>query len=304
MARCCRRLTADIAGEFLASVDTFLFDCDGVLWNHQDATPGAVETLDKLRNLNKKVFFVTNNSTKSRADYVKKCLQLGFHAEEDEIICTAFVAAQYLKSILPANSKVYVMGMPGMLQELDKAGIRHIGSGPDVIHGTITEWVQTELDPEVNCVLLGFDENISYLKVMKAASYARRKGAFFVATNEDNELPMDGPIVIPGTGVVVAAVKTAAARDPIVVGKPHHPMFDMIAKSFNVEPDRTVMVGDRLNTDIMWANNCGLHSIMVLTGIATLEEAQHLMTSNSIEHQKQIPEFYLDKIGDLEEFLN
>ncbi|XP_029643471.1 4-nitrophenylphosphatase [Octopus sinensis] len=118
----------------LAHVDTFLFDCDGVLWRHLEPIPGASDTVKKLKKLGKNVLFVTNNSTKSRKAYCIKFSQLGFEVKESEIISTAYVAALYLHEC-NFKGKVYLVGSKGIADELDNFGIQHtevgIGSPPE-----------------------------------------------------------------------------------------------------------------------------------------------------------------------------
>jgi len=142
------------------------------------------------------------------------------------------------------------------------------------------------------------------VKVMKAASYIQREGCHYVATNLDSFLPTKGDKRIPGTGSLVNFVTTAAQKDPIVVGKPStlsREILEATHGSFN--PERTVMVGDRLDTDINFGNSCGFKTIFVLTGVNKLSHMQEHMSSNSIEHQKLVPTFYASSVGAIKQFL-
>uniref|UniRef100_I1L678 Phosphoglycolate phosphatase n=1 Tax=Glycine max TaxID=3847 RepID=I1L678_SOYBN len=119
------------ADELIDSVETFIFDCDGVIWKGDKLIDGVPETLDMLRSKGKRLVFVTNNSTKSRKQYGKKFETLGLNVSEEEIFASSFAAAAYLKSIdFPKDKKVYVIGEDGILKELELAGYQYLG-GPE-----------------------------------------------------------------------------------------------------------------------------------------------------------------------------
>ncbi|XP_078670202.1 glycerol-3-phosphate phosphatase-like [Branchiostoma floridae x Branchiostoma belcheri] len=299
----CRLLTQERAAQLLSNIDTVLTDCDGVLWQGTEALPGAAKTIAKLREMGKRIFFVTNNSTKSRLSYVEKLKNLGFEANEEEVYGTAYIAALYLKNIAKVTGKVYMVGNKEMAKELDLQGISYTGVGPDPIEGTVTDWKTLPLDPEVTTVLVGFDEHLSYMKMIKAASYLSNENVQFVATNTDERLPVGNGRVIPGTGCILAAVHTAADRDPVILGKPSKFMFEVIKERHDLDPNRTMMIGDKLTTDIMLGHNCGLTTLLVLSGVTSLEEARQMQASNSIEHQKCVPHYYLNNMGELGDIL-
>ncbi|CAL8084493.1 unnamed protein product [Calicophoron daubneyi] len=251
--------------DILRSCNTFLFDCDGVLWNYSEVIPGAPALIKYLVETNRKVYLLTNNSTRSAEQYADKCRKLGLSVTADNIICSSGVAANYLSS-QGVRGPVYVLGDVGVGLELDKVGISHFGIGPDHSgDGSLLGGV--DLNPNTCCVLVGFDPHINYRKLLKATTYISR-GVPFYATNEDAQLPC-ADYVQPGTGAIVAAVKFAAGCKPIVLGKPHQPVMDVLRRRHSLDPARTIMVGDRLDTDIVFGNRFGLHSACVLTGVTT-----------------------------------
>merc|ERR1711860_106420 len=143
------------------------------------------------------------------------------------------------------------------------------------------------------------------IKVMKAATILHEKPQnIFVATNTDEQFPSKSGVVIPGTGTMVNAVATAAGRRPVIMGKPSPSMFEEVAKQFpEIDRKRTVMIGDRCNTDILLGKNCGLQTLMVGSGVHRLEQVREWEKSSDPEENRLVPDFYVDKLGDLLEYL-
>jgi len=302
------KLTDAQVGDWFNSFDTVMTDCDGVLWVGAEAIPGSPDMIRRFRDLGKRVFYVTNNSTKHRREYKTKVDKLGFGGDLDEIVGTAYLAAAYLEQIgFDKNKLVYVVGSTGITQELDDVGIKYLPIGPDNIPEDGKWSLETlkfqpiPLNPEVGGVIAGFDINISYKKLLKAASYANKPGAVFIATNTDEQFPMKGTdLIIPGTGSMVAAVSTAAGRKPIILGKPSKFMFEIVQKRHpGIQPERTLMIGDRANTDILLGKNCGLQTLLVGSGVHSLAETRTWEASEDEEERRMVADFYADKLGDL-----
>ncbi|VDP98904.1 unnamed protein product [Trichobilharzia regenti] len=191
------------------------------------------------------------------------------------IICSAHVAATFLRDN-PPDGEVYVIGESGISTELKKFGIPHHGVG-------------------VKAVLVGFDSHFNYRKLMQATSYIS-KGASFYATNEDAQLP-GGNIVLPGTGSIVSAVKVASGKEPVVFGKPHKPMFDLLCKYCDLDPSKTIMVGDNLYTDIAFGNKFGLYTACVLTGVTNQKLIDKVNTTPGDEVLR--PKFVFESVADI-----
>jgi len=268
--------------------------------------PGAAAAIAKLKNLGKKIFYVTNNSTKSRDEYLKKFHGLNFEANKDEIYSTSYAAACYLQDI-NFDKKVYIVGSRGIAEELDNVKIKHSGVGPDFATNGSIDYVHegVNLDPEIGAVLVGFDDYFSYNKIMKASSYLKKPDCLFLATNTDETFPVGlDHLTMPGTGSLVASIKVASDRNPIVLGKPVPYLFEAIAKRHAIQPERTIMIGDRLNTDILFGANCGLKTLLVLTGIASEIDVEEIQKHGSSEDKKMIPDYYTDSIGSLAKFID
>ncbi|KGO57589.1 2-phosphoglycolate phosphatase, eukaryotic [Penicillium expansum] len=312
-----RYLTGDKAGlqEFLAKFDVFLFDCDGlspvlalsrrsvrggVLWSGDHLFPGTVETLELLRNKGKQVVFVTNNSTKSRADYRKKLEGLGIPSTVEEIFSSSYSSSIYISRILqlPENKrKVYVIGETGIEQELRSENVSFIGGTDPAYRRDVTPedykkiaaGDESILDPEVGVVLVGLDFHMNYLKIALAYHYIKR-GAVFLATNIDSTLPSSGAL-FPGAGSMSAPLIMMLNKEPIALGKPSQAMMDSIEGKFKFDRSRACMVGDRANTDIRFGREGKLGGTLgVLTGVCSKED----FVSGEVR-----PHAYLDKLSDL-----
>lgn len=279
--------------------DAFLFDADGVLWLGDCALEGAVQFLSYLVDHGKEVFILSNNSTKTTEEYVVKCERLGFDMiSEKQIITPAKVVAHILskeKSKLP----VYLIGSAGLQKELLKEGIESFGIGPDHAENyTNGDFInQVDVTRQVRAVIVSYDVHINYVKIMKAINYLDQVGVRFFATNEDITFPGPVPGVrIPGSGLNVAAVRLTSEKEPIVTGKPSHLMYDYIRERFKIIPEKTLVVGDRCDTDIKFARRNGMNSLLVGTGIHSLAD---IVVYREESRWDLIPNYYSHSLKDL-----
>ncbi|KAJ3129795.1 hypothetical protein HK100_008412 [Physocladia obscura] len=283
----------DLITAFVDSIDTFLFDCDGVIWHADVPVDNVIKVLSQLRTMGKRILFVSNNSTKSRRQYLKKFNQLNIEAYTNEIFGSAYAAAYYIKNTLqfPSDKKVYVCGMEGIQEELDSEGIKHCGASDDDenLHN-LNEMSTIKDDPGVGAVLFGFDLNINYKKLAKAFTYLySNKDCHFLATNSDLTFPAGGT-VYPGTGALLAALSAPLERKPLILGKPEATMMEVIVDKYHLNRERTCMVGDRLDTDILFGQQGGLKTLLVLTGVTP---------SVGLEKQSIKAEYVIDSLGNL-----
>lgn len=293
MKAAANRLGDSDAQKLVDATETFIFDCDGVIWKGDSLIEGVPETLDLLRSMGKRLIFVTNNSTKSRAGYTKKFESLGLNVNAEEIFSSSFAAAAYLESI-DFKKKAYVVGEKGILEELDGVGVEYIGGEADA--GKQVTLASGELmhhDPDVGAVIVGFDRNVNYYKIQYATLCIRENpGCMFIATNTDAVTHLTDAQEWAGNGSMVGAIKGSTKREPVVVGKPAAFMLDYIANKFNIRKDQITMVGDRLDTDILFGNDGGLNTLLVLSGVTTEEMLKS--DDNTIA-----PNFYTNKLADL-----
>ena len=240
-------------------VKTVILDLDGVIYRGQTAITGAEEATEWLHRTGRQVYYFTNNSTKTRDSYVELLAGYGISADVEHIVTSASLSARYFSEnrLLPAT--VLVVGEAGLTAELRSVGarvVRRRGKRP------------------IGYVVVGMDRKFTYHKLHEAQQ-AIRAGAEFIATNRDATYPVEGN-VIPGGGSVVAAVATAAQKEPLVIGKPSPEAGRLIARQAGVAPEEALMVGDRLETDIEMGRRAGLLTCLVLTGISRAEEADAL----------------------------
>ncbi|KAK4046186.1 hypothetical protein OIV83_006261 [Microbotryomycetes sp. JL201] len=288
--------------QLLDQYDNFLFDLDGVVWEGDHVIPGAPEALQYLRSAGKRLFFVTNNATKSRESNKAKFDKMGIECQVDEIFSSAWASAAYLKKVLnfPDDKKVYVVGEKGIEDELDLFGIKHCGgtSPEDNVFVNLMDFSSITANPDIGAVLCGLDMHFNYKKIARAFKYLRenevRPGepCLFVATNLDSTFPTHGS-VYPGGGATTAPLIYALGREPITVGKPEKAMLDSIVETHNIDKKRSLMVGDRLNTDILFGNNGGIDTMMVLTGINTKADYEK---ADAVAQ----PTYVIDSLGSLQ----
>lgn len=233
--------------------DLVVLDLDGVLYVGDQPVPGAVETIVRLRDEGVPMVFATNNASRDPGAVAELLTRIGVPASAGEVLTSAMVAADELAARLPAGSAVLVVGAEALAAEVRRVGLR------PVRHARETP----------AAVVQGYAPDVGWQELAEAC-VAIRAGASWVATNADPTLPSPrGPL--PGNGALVAALREALGRGPeLVAGKPDPEFFRIAAR--RAGSHRTLVVGDRLETDIHGARRAGFDSLLVLTGIAT--EAQ------------------------------
>ncbi|KAI6186715.1 Phosphoglycolate/pyridoxal phosphate phosphatase family protein [Aphelenchoides besseyi] len=285
---------------------TFVFDCDGVLWLGQNKIEGSPQFIDMLLDAGKQVILLTNNATCSRATYGKKLAKLGYsdrlgkHSLVNPSAVTADVL--YRKGMHKTGKKVYVIGEQGVKDELDEVGVPHFS------HDTSDKQkpnggaflLSLDLDEEVEqvgAVVVGYQFDFNYLSLMKACNYLQNENVDFIGTNEDDRCPAPDPeLIVPDAGPIISAVKAASGREPMVVGKPNTPAFDYIQRRWKIDPARTLMVGDRTDTDIKFGRDHGLQTMLVLSGCHQVEDVVANQMNGSTD---KIPHYYANNLGSL-----
>lgn len=221
--------------------DAFLFDLDGVVYLGDELLPGSEEALARLREAGKEVRFLTNDPRPTRAQVRRRLAGMGVGVDAEEVITSGWATANYL--LQNGVESAYVIGSRGLASEIGVVGVEVVDRGP------------------CEAVVVGSDEHVSYSHIRQASRYIF-EGARFVATNADGSFPSSkGPL--PGTGAIVEAVRVTTGEKPIVVGKPFPPMYDMALKDLSTARERTVMIGDTLDSDIAGAKRAEISGVLV-----------------------------------------
>lgn len=302
-----RSLSPEKKQVFIDSFDTIITDCDGVIWNSNGAFEGAAKTLSQLSICGKTIYYVTNNSTKTRAQLLSKFQKLGFDVTENRVFNTSSLAAAYVKDVLPPNKTVYVVGSKAISEELKKFNIDSFGPGKEESYDGILEKLNElpiEIKNNVGAVVVGFDEYISYVKILKAATYLQNECCLFVCTNTDETFPSSTIYRMPGSGAILAGIKVTSGREPFVVGKPSTYIADILRKESNINPDRTLFIGDRCNADILMGNKCSFKTLLVLTGVHSMSDVKKLQESPLPDDRLSVPDYYTESISDLIKWKN
>jgi len=284
----------DAPSDLLDATDVFIFDCDGVIWKGDSLIDKIPAVLDKLRAMGKKCFFVTNNSTKSRKGYKAKFDSLGLDVAPEEILSSSFAAAAYLEQtkFKDTGKKVYIIGETGICQELDLIGVPYIGAEDfKGMEPDMSKNGKVDVDEEVGAVLVGFDRWINYYKIQYAQLCINElPDCQFIATNLDAVTHLTAAQEWAGNNAMVGAIQGCTGVKPTLVGKPSPLMIDYLEFKFGIDKSRVCMVGDRLDTDVLFGNDNGLKSCLVLSGVTSEEKL--LSDANEIT-----PDYYCDSIA-------
>jgi len=293
-----------------------LFDCDGgmdrahiqrckpnlapiaVLWRSSTAIEAAPPLLTALKEAGIKIAYVTNNSSKPRSAYIDKINSVLVDGKQrpepatGDIFSSAYATALHLKSLgLGKGDTVMVVGEPGLARELElTAGVTCVGQDLSSVPfdmGSTPHDIQRALQEEpVSAVVVGFDANLSYVKIAFAASHLRyNPKCHFVATNRDLSYPTSAGLLLPGGGTAVHAVEAGSGRlVQSVAGKPSTALMDVIALEHELSRREDgswpcLMVGDRLDTDIAFACAANMPSLLVLSGVTDAQQALGLRTA-------------------------
>lgn len=268
--------------------DCVIFDCDGVLYHAEEVIPGAIETIQKLRDAGKHVYFVTNASKRCRREFHAKFERLGFNVDLEQCYPSGFFCAEYLRSQYPKSRDIFVVGGTGVVNELELGGFSIIHANIQAPHNVeMSDEVMRDMiatTPLVDGVVVGFDTTFSYERLCRASlALQRNPKAFLCVTNEDAFVKLDG-YCIPGNGAIATSIRycletaCGTGRDYIVTGKPDPRIVDFILEKCNVDKSRCLMVGDRLDTDIALACNAKISGCLVLSGCAKAEEVEAAST--------------------------
>ena len=263
----------------LSRIRHVALDMDGTIYMGSELFPWTGPFLAGLRQRGIGYSFLTNNPSKSIADYLHNLETMGIRATRAEMYTTTLATIDYLRAHYPEARRLFLLGTPSMISEFEAAG-----------------YVSTEdsADDRPDAVVVAFDKTLVYSRLCRAAWWVSR-GIPYVATNPDRVCPTNLPTVLVDCGSICAAIEHATGRKPdITLGKPDPNMLAGILQRHGLQPDQIAMVGDRIYTDIEMAHNAGAMGVLVLSGETTLEVA---------DRAPRQPELIVEHIGVLGELL-
>jgi NagD protein len=269
-------------GAVMRQIDGFVFDLDGTIYLGEAVLPGSVECVGELRRRGKRTAFITNKPLEPRGAYADKLTRLGIPTSPDEVITAAFVLGRRLAQVCPAL-RFYVVGEQNLQDELR-------GHGLTVVDAAAGQDPKQVINPAgIDAVIVAFDRTLDYRK-LNTAYQALCRGARFFATNADKACPMPGGSV-PDAGATLAALEHITGRRPeLMAGKPSPVILQVTLEKLDLPPERCMMVGDRLETDILMGQQAGMATALVLTGVST---------HASVEKMAQQPDFVFDNLYQL-----
>jgi 4-nitrophenyl phosphatase/NagD protein len=250
---------------------------DGTIYLGSRLLPGAVDFLGHLAKNGFPFYLLTNNSSRSRVDYVAKLEKLGLPIPAEKIFSSGEATAIYLRKQKP-GAKIYLVGTPSLEAEFEGFGFELTGDSPDF-------------------VVMGFDTTLTYEKLVKLCDFVR-KGSPYIATHPDINCPVEGGF-IPDIGAMMALVESSTGRAAdVIVGKPYPPIVEAIVEKTGYAAEEIVMVGDRLYTDIA-LGALGLGTVLVLSGEAKMADLPSAPQQPDlvVENLKELHRLFLEVMG-------
>ena len=241
----------------LSDIKAIVSDMDGVLWRGDDKLPAMEEFFVFLRERHIPFVLATNNSGRHTDNYIEKLAKMGVpNIRPQELVTSATATVDYLKQQYPNGARLFVIGNEGLFQTLQEADF-------------------TIADTNVDAVVAGLDFNFTYVQARHATLLIRNEGAKFIGTNPDTTFPSpDG--LVPGAGSIIGMLQLTTDVEPVIIGKPKRAMFEVALQRLGTTAEETLMLGDRLNTDIEGAYHVGLKTALVLTGVNKREDVEDI----------------------------
>lgn len=246
----------------------FALDMDGTVYIGKKPIPGAAEFVRGLKERKIPFVFLTNNSSKGRAEYYEKLRSMDFDVGIENVLTSGTAALMFL-SQKRSGKGVYIVGTESYMNDAKEFGIRLDDENPDI-------------------VLLSFDRELTYEKINKSYKFIKN-GAEFIATHPDDLCPAEDGYDVD-IGAFLAMYGKVLDAKPLIIGKPNRLLLEMAASAMNLDISEIAMVGDRLSTDIKMAQDCGIESVLVLSGEAKLED---------LKDGKYRPTYVVESVADI-----
>ena len=235
----------------LKNIKSMVLDMDGVLWRSSEPIGNLPELFHDIDKLGIRVAFATNNASLSVEQYMQKFFRFGLTINPWQIVSSSLATGAFLKEKFPSGGYVFVVGEKGLVDTMADFGFIHA-------------------EENVIAVIVGMDRTINYEKLFKASKLIRN-GALFVGTNPDSTYPTPEGLA-PGAGSIVAAIQTASSVTPIIIGKPFPSIIRMAMDRLSTNETECLVVGDRIDTDILAGKQAGCITALMLSGVSKVED--------------------------------
>ena len=239
-----------------SNIKALILDMDGVIWKGDAPIGDLPATFNRIRERGLKFVFATNNGTKTPEDYQAKLHELGVEVEPWQIVTSALGLAFMLEQKYPRGTKIFMIGEDGIRVALEEKGF---------------EILSTDDAPQAQIFVMGIDRTINFMKVAEATLLVRA-GIPFYTTNTDKTFPTPRG-EIPGSGSWLSVITSATGVEPIIAGKPFPFLMELSLERLGTTKEETLVVGDRLETDIAAGQSVGCPTALVLSGVSTKAEA-------------------------------
>ncbi|MBL0345723.1 HAD-IIA family hydrolase [Candidatus Villigracilis affinis] len=240
-----------------SNIKALILDMDGVIWKADAPIGDLPSTFKRIRERGLKFVFATNNGTKTPEEYQQKLAELGVDIDPSQVVTSAMGIAFMLAQKYPRGTKIFMIGEDGIRVALEEKGF---------------EILSVENAPQAQAFVMGIDRSINFQKVAEATLLVRA-GIPFYTTNTDKTFPTPRG-EIPGSGAWISVIQTATNVEPIIAGKPFPFLMELSLKKLGTRKDETLVVGDRLETDIAAGQSVGCPTALVLSGVSTKAQAE------------------------------
>ena len=257
------------------SIRGLFIDLDGCMYRGKTAIPNAGKAIATLKQRGYQILYVTNNASRTAKEYVEHFRRIGLQSEEREFYTSAMAASSYMLGRYGSGRKVFVVGTESLKSELRSNGFI-------IVHEDNAK--------KAEFVVLCLDLETTY-KRLTAACYAIQNGARFIATNLDMVLPVEDGYWL-GAGAIAAAITAATGMKPFLIGKPSKIIIQMALRYVGLSKEEVLLVGDKFETDIRVANRLKMKSVLVLTGVTTIEQLRKIP-------KKLHPSIVLNSVNDI-----
>ncbi|KAH8401559.1 hypothetical protein KR009_006467, partial [Drosophila setifemur] len=288
--------------EWLGGIDTVICCSDGVLWKEDEPIDGAVDAFNGIKAKGKRSLIVSNDTSVKSSDLVKRANAMGFRISQKNVLNPAGAISGYLKD-LKFNKKVFICGSRSLADELKAAGISSRVECQHPEGRSAREFaLNTVIDPEVGAVLMSQDDDMDMRKMIVACNYLHNPRVHFLSTGTDKFAKV-GEHRIPDVGCLVDAIETIILRKPTILGKPNPRILGSLLKTGEIKPEKTLVIGNSLKSDILFASVCGFQSLLIGCENEKLQKVQKIMKDGDEEKQKLVPDTFMFTFAPLMQFL-